>query len=79
MSEGIQIHISEKPVAEGDKGPQIIIGYSNSQFSQAVFLDAPTDPKDAVRFADALYQSILTACGNATKAWNERENNDSAS
>jgi hypothetical protein len=68
----IQIHIGPKPTAEGDKGPQIIIGFTSESFSQAVFLDAPSDPQDAVKAADALYKGYLDACATAVKEWNTK-------
>lgn len=67
----VEIHIGPKPIADGDKGPQIIIGFTSESFSQAVFLDAPKDPQDAVKAADALYKGYLEACGFAVQHWNE--------
>lgn len=65
----MNLHLSEKPIAEGDTGPQIIFGFTSEQFSQAVYLDASLNAADAVQAADALYKGYLEACGAAVKAW----------
>ena len=69
----IQTHIGPKPIAEGDTGPQFMIGFTSEQFSQCVFLDAPVDPQNAVKIADAFYKGILEACGAAVTEWNKLE------
>lgn len=71
MSDNIQVHISVKPIASGDKGPQVIFGFTHAAFSQAVFLDAPQDALDAVKVADALYKGYLEAAGTAVKEWHD--------
>ena len=68
----IQVHISEKPYQDGDKGPQVIFGFTNPAFSQAVYLDAAIEPAEAVRQADQIHEAYLRACGAAVKAWKER-------
>jgi len=72
MSEDVQVHISEKPYVEGDNGPQVIFGFTHKSFSQAVFLDAPIEPAEAMRIADTMYEAFLKACGAAVKDWRAR-------
>lgn len=69
----IQLHIMAKPIDPNDVVPQVIIGFSSAGFSQAVYLNAPMDPADAVRTADALYQAFLKAAGAAVKEWNDAQ------
>ena len=71
MEIGTQVHIGAKPIQDGDAGPQIIFGFTSANFSHAVYLDAPMDPADAVRAADAFYKGFLEAAGASVKAWNE--------
>lgn len=76
MNHEIQLHISEKPIADGDTGPQVVFGFTHPAFSQAVFLDAPMNAGDAVQAADALYKGFLEAAGAAVKAWKEAHGAD---
>ena len=69
MDNTIQFSISEKPHWPGDTGPQIIIGFHNASFSQAVYLDVPKDPQDCVKVADAFYKGFIEACAVSTKEW----------
>lgn len=70
----IQIHLGPKPQNADDSGPQVIIGFTSEQFSQAVFLDVSQDPQEAVKVADALYHGYLKAAGEAVKTWKETTN-----
>lgn len=72
-SEVIQLHIMAKPIEAHDVAPQIIIGFTSAGFSQAVYLNAPLDPADAVRTADAMYKGVLEAAGAAVKEWNNAQ------
>lgn len=69
----IQLHIMAKPIEAHDVVPQVIIGFTSAGFSQAVYLNAPMDPADAVRTADALYKGFLEAAGAAVKEWNDAQ------
>lgn len=72
----IQVHMMPKPIADGDTGPQVVIGFTNEKFSHAVYLDAPQNAADAVQVADAFYKGYLEAAGAAVKAWIDKEQKD---
>lgn len=74
MSNKIQVHIEPKQIIEGDTGPQIIIGFSHPSFSQAIYMDAPFEPADAMLLADQVHEGILRAAGAAVSVWKNQEN-----
>lgn len=77
MSNSVQVHIHAAPYSP-DIPPTIIMGFAGAEFSQAVFLTAPTDPAEAARNADVLFKAYLEACAAATKDWQENSPDSNA-
>lgn len=46
----------------------VVFGFSDTNFSQAVYMKVPDDVQMTVAYADELYKNFIQACAEAVKA-----------
>lgn len=62
------IEVVISPVANAPR-PTILMGFTDSTFSQAVYLSVDEDPLQCVEMANQIAQKFIDACGEAVKGW----------
>lgn len=60
-------------ISEKSDAPYIILGFSNKEFSQCVYLRCSEDPLEVVAMANAIHEQLVNAAGEAVLAYKTRK------